>query len=86
MLLLLSRFRCVRLCATLWTAARQAPLAQAANSGVFLGFVKTDYFASGPLHLIAYAFRFLPTKYNSNSYQASVQPPEVWCDCALSLS
>ena len=40
MLLLLSRFSCVRLCVTLWTAAHQAPLS--------MGFSRQEYWSGFP--------------------------------------
>ena len=39
-LLLLSRFSCARLCATLWTAAHQAPLS--------MGFSREEYWSGFP--------------------------------------
>ena len=46
MLVLLSRFSCVRLCATLWTTALQAPLS--------MGFCRQEYWNglpfSSPIH------------------------------------
>ena len=53
-LLLLSHFSCVRLCATPWTAAHQAPLS--------LGFSRQEYWSGVPLPSLPFHHRGLECK------------------------
>ena len=59
LLLLLSRFSCVRLCATLWTAAHQAPPS--------LGFSRQEYWSGVPLPSppISFSTHLFPTQWLS---------------------
>ena len=73
---MLSRFRCVRFCATLWTAAHQAPLST--------GFSRQEYWSGLPFPSprLLFRLRFMGVHFTQNKSHLLV----YMCECVFQKS